>query len=289
MFLERAATYTCFHRPNTDRQHIIDAHMLLFGSAHKVVAVGAPEDSRLHELCRTRISNDQARYTQKLFDDSLAVLIHNLLLAQQGLTSTSKQMTQIGLRMMGENLVKSSQGEFAWAKARPLKRAEISLSMKHKYALGHFLVYSQKPYCLILEDDALIRESSLEVLDSLCNSPHTSVEDGTLLYADLSLGCNMRISELAERGDSVYGQFHAYTPLYPSSRTTCAYLVNREMAVFFLSLFYDKYLAPIDIELMFAMTQARILKINQKCIWIEPEVFSHGSESEPGMESSIGH
>jgi len=289
MFLERAATYTCFHRANKNRQHIIDTHTLLFGGAHRIITVGAPEGRRLNELCRSNINIDKARYTQKLFDDSLCVLVQNLLLAQHGLNSYPKELTQEGLRIMGENLIKSTKGELPWAKARPLKRAEISLSMKHKYALGHFLAYSQKPYCLILEDDAVIGKTTMNALDSLCSFGHISVVNSTLLYADLSLGCNMKISNLADRGVSVYGQFHAYTPLYPSSRTTCAYLVNREMAVFFLSLFYDRYLAPIDIELMFAMTEARRLRINQKCIWIEPEVFGHGSESEPGIESSIGH
>jgi len=154
--------------------------------------------------------------------------------------------------------------------------AELSLSIKHRYALSHFLSSPEFDYALVLEDDALVLPASMSVVSDLAEYLSASSFSGAV-YIDLSSGCNLSVVNLLPPIHNLSSGASLYSPPFPSSRTTCAYLINRAFAEAFLGVFISPQ-APIDYEYMFTLTCLQRDQMLSACLWTEPNAFFHGSK-----------
>ena len=290
MFHARVFSATCFHEPNLSRKSILESHLQLFGASHNVVTVGNPDNPKARSLIDS--IQQKLSYKSGSHDEFVHVLVFNLLLSRASTLPDSRNILQRDLSKSANRLVAHAGAEIKWARPRPLRLAEISLAMKHKYAMSLFLAQGVAEYCIILEDDAVVQEGTENILHSLIKHLDGYSSNAYYKYIDLGSGCNMNLSHINEAPSLQMGYTNLYSPLYPSSRTTCAYLVNRKMAQYFLKLYGYLYTAPIDLELTFALntlSQSISIRKHLQCLWAEPEIFVHGSENDKLFESSMGH
>lgn len=156
-----------------------------------------------------------------------------------------------------------------WMKARILKPAEISLSLKHFFVLNK--IKSSKNPALVVEDDVIANESTYELINKafeLCQADFD--------YVDLGGGCNLPFY----KKDQVISNFKEFISLsIPRSRTTAAYIVSPYGANSLI-----KGLLPLVMPIDWQF-QYLFLKNNFKVAWSNPPAFIHGSQE--FFESSI--
>jgi GR25 family glycosyltransferase involved in LPS biosynthesis len=146
----------------------------------------------------------------------------------------------------------------------PLKPEEVSLCLKHKEGMRHFLQESSKPYMFIMEDDAMLAEGFKDVFDS-----HVKSLPGDWDVAFIGSGGGKRIP----KSDLVEGT-HWYKKAYPGDRCTDSILFTKQAVKQLYDNINDHRIAyPIDHELSFWM---RNLKMN--VYWLEPPIVTQGSQ-----------
>ena len=147
-------------------------------------------------------------------------------------------------------------------KPRNLSSSEISLTLKHLFALKKISKTNEPG--LIIEDDIILKpESKLLINDSytLCKNQFD--------YIDLGGGCNL---PLFKEDKKVKGNNRFINLKIPRSRTTAAYMVNSKCA----KVLADGLLPltmPIDWKYQYLF-----IKNNFKVAWSSPSAFIHGSE-----------
>jgi len=288
MSLEMLSSYTCFHDANTERLGIVERHREIFGINHEIVTIGRPEDKKVFEI----IMNSRLHTCsfQKHFDFNRETLMQNALMAHHCPQPHAPEISQIDINVMARAIIANPSLALGWMSPRVLRAAEVSLALKHKYAISSFLAKTSNEYCIVLEDDAIVHDKTVEVLELLLKHVAQVCSDDHSLCVDLSDGCNIEIALLRDEPVFKINDYHLYRPLRPSVKTTCAYLLNRNMAAQFMKHYGQSYCAPIDFELTFALGALHSddrNSFNNVCLWIEPPVFVHGSEAL--LDSSIGH
>jgi len=264
----RLVSYTCHHLPASDRRQVVSLHRKLF-SNHHTICNGHPRGC---SFPRFRSDSDSAVPNAiQHFLQSRPTLVANWLLANQPLTDISKLLS-----LVDQYISYIPDPSPQWLRPRLLSDAELSLSIKHRYALSHFLSSPQFEYALVLEDDALIQPSSMSVVSELTEYLSDLSFSGAV-YIDLSAGCNLSVVNLLPPIQNLSSGASLYSPFFPSSRTTCAYLINKPFAEAFLGAFTSP-LAPIDYEYMFTLTCLHRNQMLSACLWTEPNVFVHGSK-----------
>jgi GR25 family glycosyltransferase involved in LPS biosynthesis len=142
--------------------------------------------------------------------------------------------------------------------------AEISLFLKHIQALRWF-ASTEASWGLIAEDDIILKEDSLTRLGWLLEELSDSID-----YVDLGGGANLRPDAAYRRLPHTRTRTFVIDP--PSSRTTCAYLVNRRFASKVVAEDHDP-VVPIDWYYNYLMWAH-----DARALWAEPPLFVHGSE-----------
>lgn len=148
-----------------------------------------------------------------------------------------------------------------WMHPRSLSRGEMSVLLKHYYAISR-IALGKHTYGLIAEDDIVLHPSSSELFY------HTYTEfcnlDGD--YLDLAGGCGLVSADYR----------HHYVSLIspPSTRTNACYLLSKRLAKLIVERFFPVSL-PIDWHLLYLLNSIDV----QGCYWSKQECFIHGSES----------
>lgn len=149
----------------------------------------------------------------------------------------------------------------AWMHPRLLSDGEISVILKHYYALSR-IAQGNNSYGLIAEDDVVLKDNSKRLL-------YKSLEelkevDGD--YLDLAGGCGLRALGL-ESSRNISNIKPANT------RTNACYVVSKHLATLLVESFLP-FVHPIDWHLLYLLNYHNV----DKCYWSIEEVFIHGSE-----------
>ena len=148
-------------------------------------------------------------------------------------------------------------------KPRRLSPAEISNSLKHLYALKEI----KKLNCpaLVLEDDVLLKENTLELIKKAFELCTKSFD-----YVDLGGGC-----DLSPYRDELYINNYKNFALLstPRTRTTAGYMISPDAAAL-LSKGIIPFIMPTDWQYNYLFQ-----KHNFKVAWSDPPAFIHGSQT----------
>ena len=148
-----------------------------------------------------------------------------------------------------------------WLHARSLNVKEISLFLKH-FNAWVAIANGNSMFGLVLEDDVVLKADSLKYLEYVIGNIPQDCK-----YLDLAGGANLAPFADHIRTD---GCFYKITP--PMTRTTCAYIINKQLCADLISNTLSIVL-PVDWQLMHYF--------NTNCTnvyWLEPKMFIHGSE-----------
>ena len=160
---------------------------------------------------------------------------------------------------------KSIDGNPPWMDYRTLINGEISVLMKHLYALTSI---SQSPasHGIIFEDDVLCHDNTEELFNITLQSLTESIH-----YIDLAGGCGLHpcssLDELQKMPNMALLGINR-------TRTNAAYLVSRNMARFFVDNFLP-FALPIDWHLQSILNY----NSNINVFWTLEPIFLHGSET----------
>ena len=145
---------------------------------------------------------------------------------------------------------------------RKLSIGELSVISKHTRAINEFLD-SEYSHLLVLEDDAILSEFSLEKIRSLLWNTRFD-------YYDLAGG----------DGIKAYPSVICNTPYItgeilksPNTRTSCAYILNKSTAKDIITRFKTPCM-PIDWQMMYAL---RNIPTPATVFWSTDELVTHGS------------
>jgi len=148
-----------------------------------------------------------------------------------------------------------------WMHPRSLSKGEMSVLLKHYYAISR-IALGEFTYGLIAEDDIVLhhssRESFYQTYTEFCNL------DGD--YLDLAGGCGLVST------DTSYNYVSLISP--PSTRTNACYLLSKRLAKLIVEKFFPISL-PIDWHLLYLLNSIDV----HGCYWSKQECFIHGSES----------
>ena len=149
----------------------------------------------------------------------------------------------------------------SWMKPRTLSRGELSVLLKHYYAISR-IAQGEASYGLIAEDDLVLRPSSKELFEKSVNE--FIKRDGD--YLDLAGGCGLT---------QVDPGLEAISRIYPpSTRTNACYIVSKQLAKLIAERFFP-VASPIDWHLLYLLNSID----SQRCYWSKEECFIHGSEN----------
>jgi len=158
-----------------------------------------------------------------------------------------------------------AQSTMAWMMPRELTKGEISVLLKHYYALTCAATNSHQ-YTLICEDDILLSDNSPDLFGKSMQTFISLRGD----YLDLAGGSGLKPSHLV-----VERQYLNISQIKPAStRCNAAYVVSKDLACFIVKRFLPLVL-PIDWHLQYLLTLYSPLK----CFWSCPEALIHGSET----------
>lgn len=140
----------------------------------------------------------------------------------------------------------------------------LSLNLKHRHC-WNIISSLDSEYGLILEDDVIFKDNSIDQILSLLECDDIKYFD----YIDLAGGCMLKP---IGQNFNKFNSSNIYSLSVPSTRTTCAYLISKNLASHLIKS-QQKIMFPIDFQLTYCLN---LLDCNVG--WIDPEIFIHGSE-----------
>ncbi|WP_131592489.1 glycosyltransferase family 25 protein [Synechococcus sp. BS55D] len=143
----------------------------------------------------------------------------------------------------------------------------LSLNIKHRYAWAE-LLRSGEDYAIIVEDDIVFTEETVEALSTIITSEAYSQYD----YIDIAGGAGLSVngSKIFRQDPGVPNLFEVETR---STRTTCGYIMNKRLAAQLL-LTTVPIIFPIDFQLTYLFSI-----IKPRVAWCHSPPFVHGSEA----------
>ena len=161
------------------------------------------------------------------------------------------------LKLQGEIIPE----KYIWMKPRLLSSGEISVCMKHFYAISR-IAQGTNSHGLIIEDDVRSTESNFNfIFDSL---KHETID-----YIDLAGGC--KLTGLSDECSSESKSL--YKLKIPRTRTTACYLVSQRLAKKLSEQFFPLVM-PIDWHLQFIFS----MNSQFEYYWSDSDALIHGSE-----------
>lgn len=145
-----------------------------------------------------------------------------------------------------------------------LNLSEKSIFLKHLVAF-QLLVASGETWGVIAEDDIIFKENSIERLSDLIDELPDSVD-----FIDIGGGVNLKAQYAFNKLPYFKENLYLIDP--PSTRTVCAYIINRSFAQRILNL-QEHPVIMIDFYIAFALQE-----FGSKVFWVEDPIFVHGSE-----------
>ena len=155
-----------------------------------------------------------------------------------------------------------------WMNYRPLSKSEISVYYKHLKLLS-LLIQTEYEYALILEDDCYLKPCYRKLVNKLFS-------EVSFDYLDLADGLNLHYQACHNTIRLAHFNSSVYPAPWPSTRTACAYLISKTMAMNIVNGQFRHYVLPYDFMLNYAMTLA---KPRPRIYWCDTPFFIHGSKS----------
>ncbi len=193
--------------------------------------------------------------------DTIApVLLANALIATRQVKNFEEAWTASNIFLLHNNHYP------AWMQPRSLKAGEVSVLLKHYYALSR-IANGRNSFGLVAEDDILPRSGSKE---SLQKALQTAKEYG-YDYIDIAGGAGLTI-EIAPDSDQMRDNISTILPA--RTRTNACYIVSRSYAQRIIDAFLPLAF-PIDWHLQYIF---QVLPPS-RCGWAIEPIFVHGSET----------
>ncbi len=197
--------------------------------------------------------SDQHRWDEQICN------IRNLLLAN--VIHLSTQADYKSSILLAQNTTLNPE----WLNFRKLDDGEISVLMKHLYALTS-IAQGTAEHGLICEDDILLHPTTSILLNELIADLNPSIS-----YIDLAGGCNLNPCESI---DNINPSSNISLLGLNRTRTNAAYIVSKAFAKLCVSNFFPLCM-PIDWHLQYIMTLDDSLDV----YWAIKPIFVHGSET----------
>jgi hypothetical protein len=148
-----------------------------------------------------------------------------------------------------------------WMQPRTLNYGDLSVMSKHFRAMDDFLS-TNLDYLMVLEDDAILNESSI----SRCR---LLVQEVCFDYLDIGGGDGIECSTLQEE----IGGFNLEKIFTRATRTACAYIVSRRAAECIARVLVDPVM-PVDWSISYAL---QMLPTDAEVYWSCDSLVLHGS------------
>ena len=170
-------------------------------------------------------------------------------------------------RGISKNAYLENKNKYPFLQYRPLSMGEISVLIKHFYAMV-LIAHSEDDHGMILEDDIIEVAEGKENLEKL----QILLKTKTVDYVDISGGCGLVLEDINDE------EKIAERIRLPRTRTNAAYIISKRMAEVFIENYFP-VVFPIDWHLQYLMFAKMVGKFNIKCYWTTKPIFGHGSES----------
>jgi GR25 family glycosyltransferase involved in LPS biosynthesis len=155
---------------------------------------------------------------------------------------------------------------FPWMQYRQLSPGEISVCLKHFYAISS-IACGVDDYGLIVEDDIGQIDSPRQNLDDLIEECYFLNAD----YVDIVGGCMLEPTEIELKNKP--NNFNL-CPIKPArTRTAAGYILSRKFATYLANSFLP-LIFPIDWHLQFLLSTSEAVN----AYWATRPIFTHGSE-----------
>jgi len=206
--------------------------------------------------------------TEAIWHDHLRTLKHTLIgntLTAKGLEPTPQKGEE-----KAKSLFRNSpdfEQNIHWMHYRELKKGEISVLLKHYYAIS--AIASQgEAYGLVAEDDIIGHEKTSSLFNELMQYLSTDCLD----YVDLAGGCGLLECEVGSTFPRVE---NLYLLDRPRTRTNACYIISKKLANKIANQFLP-FSMPIDWHLQYLFNN---LPFKANAAWCVKPVLIHGSES----------
>lgn len=249
--------YICHYKPNISRRDYILEHFA--GAGRSVEWLTAFDREEITDELSTAYAFKEESFS-KMVAPQMHILIGNVI----GLSPGNSGYAWSACFEYASRMIASSDPRISamgFLKPSPLSSGNISLNLKHLQAWKKIAEGSES-YACVLEDDFMLKPDSLARLDALIGHLPQACD-----YIDLAGGCGFHCREEEEVSPGLRRLSVART------RTTCAYLISRDLCRRISALDVCPSAVAIDWMLNNIFT-----RINCAVYWTEPEIFLHGSE-----------
>ena len=159
------------------------------------------------------------------------------------------------------------------------KTSFIETMVTDKHIRAWNSLAEKNDYILIFEDDVIFEDNSIDKIDKLIEKVLLEENKEANLYVDLAGGCKideLKISNLEIKRDSNYIYYKKIV-----TNTACAYLLNRNLVLFFLKILILKpELRLIGVDWMINRLVIELEKEESNemiCLHSFPTILLHGS------------
>ncbi len=156
----------------------------------------------------------------------------------------------------------------SWLQPRQLSKGEVSVLLKHFYAIASISLGSED-YGIIFEDDVRIEDRNVDYIKELIAS-HMTKSD----YIDLAGGSGLHVAPPSPSNDLSASTYQLVAMHPPRTRTNACYIVSRKMASLIVNTFFP-LVFPIDWHIQWILSRV----VDIECYWCEPPMIIHGSEA----------
>lgn len=207
------------------------------------------------------------RYALQLWQRRLPFIMP-ILLSNAALSQDPTQNFSELYRKYNYNLSSQQNKVPDWCLPRVLRNGEISVLLKHYWAVSA-IANGSNDYGLIVEDDISISPLRASSIRQMIEQLPTFHPD----YIDLAGGCTLS-PDLQVTTDSYSLLSNEIFKMSPArTRTNAAYIVSRSYARYLSDNFFP-FCFPIDWHIQYLMA----LRPSTSCYWAEPPFVMHGSE-----------
>lgn len=215
------------------------------------------QDSWIHKPHRSNIT-----HWEEQIDVIRIILVDNLNSIRLNKPINNGQRY---VSLVKNEINQSGSSGFEWLKYRALSPGEISVNMKHYFAISS-IAMGEGSYGLIAEDDIIENKDfmSYRFRDLLA-----SIETDNIDYIDLAGGCNL-FTESSESNDNLFQRVNP-----PRTRTNAAYIISKRLAKILANNFLP-FVLPIDWHLTCLMN--KYITNSIRCAWMSDYPLIHGSE-----------
>ena len=272
--------YVCHYTPNHERLAYLAPFLAIWEGGSCVVVKCDADESDVFSAHLGNVNNVCSWEARK----NLTLRQIPVQLAHQDAIRSRKGITDHDCYLNAYLKCQSSSAQdwrlFKHLIPRTIGKSVLSLNLKHRYAYSLAAVQNQS-WILVAEDDVLFEDSSCDYISEVyCRLKEAYSDLEIPVFVDIAGGCGLRARNMPQDNHFpalVMPSGTCIRRLVPTTRTTCAYLVNLAFVTRFLQVMPSPRTA-IDTEITGFMLDSLAGPDPVHCYWLEPIAFVHGSE-----------